>query len=270
MAIIGLLVAVSGPAVYGEIVFEDDFMGDNVVDGDIPVNWQWEMAADLIWIEDRDDVPEHGPGVLILGGDSGGTTHIGLLREETYGLGDYRVTMLFVDRLIQGSDNDGDIHVGIRCMNYDPDLEEVPLYCYEVEFDGDDNDAANNVPEAGPTSFHLFARLPSGTVVLDTTTREEVPRPVSDVWYWMTIEAVGNVTVRAKVWQYGEAEPDWQLEGEHIPVESDEPPEDPEAPVEEKLSIGGVRIGTWSGLANIAYVKVETIEPAAASDWALY
>ncbi len=103
---------------------------------------------------------------MVLGGDSGGTTHIGLLREETYGLGDYRVTVLFVDRLVEGADNDGDFHVGIRCMNYDPDLLEVPEYCYEVEYDGDDNNAADVVPDEGPTSFHLFARLPSGTVVL--------------------------------------------------------------------------------------------------------
>ena len=57
-------------------------------------------------------------------------------------------------------------------------------------------------------------------------------------------------------------------EAEHIPVEPEEP--DPDTPAEEKLSIGGVRIGTWSGLANVAYVKVETVEPTAVTEWTLY
>ncbi len=52
----------------------------------------------------------------------------------------------------------------------------------------------------------------------------------------------------------GENEPDWQLEAEHIPVEPEEP--DPDTSAKEKLSIGGVRIGTWSGLVNVTYVKV--------------
>ena len=72
------------------------------------------------------------PGVLVLdSGDSGGTTHIGLLREESYGLGDYRVRQCC--SWTGWSDGDRttmvDFHVGVRCMNYDPDLLEVPEYC---------------------------------------------------------------------------------------------------------------------------------------------
>ncbi len=55
---------------YGELVFEDDFMGANV-DGMDPVNWQWEVAADLIWVEEADDVPEYGPRCLGSGGRFG-------------------------------------------------------------------------------------------------------------------------------------------------------------------------------------------------------
>ncbi|MBN2326945.1 MAG: hypothetical protein JXR73_07310 [Candidatus Omnitrophica bacterium] len=262
LAILLLLPVMAG----GEVIFEDDFMGENV-DGDIPLNWQWDAAADLVWVVESNDVPEYGPGVMILGGDAGGTAHIGLLREETQELTDYRVTVLFVDRLVVNDADDADFHVGLRCQPYDPLVGEIPEYCYEVEYDGDDNDAANAVPEEGPTSFHLFGRLPAGTVVLDTTTREEVPRPVNNTWYWLSIEAVG-ATIRAKLWEYGEEEPGWQLEAEHIPAEPEEPV-DPEAPVEEVLAMGGVRIGVWSGLAEVAYVRVETVETDV-PEWSLY
>ncbi|MGC9328573.1 MAG: hypothetical protein ACP5I1_13135, partial [Candidatus Hinthialibacter sp.] len=55
LAILLLLPVMAG----GEVIFEDDFMGVNV-DGDIPLNWQWDAAADLVWVVESNDVPEYG------------------------------------------------------------------------------------------------------------------------------------------------------------------------------------------------------------------
>ncbi len=243
----------------GEVVFEDDFMGDSV-DGQDPMYWQWWQYADLVWADEADDVPEHGPGVLVLGGDGGGgTVHIGLEADEVKSLTDYRVTVLFVDRLISGEEGDSDFHIGIRCQEYDP-FSQDPENCYEVEYDGDDNGPRDVVPEDGPTSFFIFTRGGDAELrgeeedYVYYATRDVVPRPVSNQWYWLSIQAVGNV-IRAKVWRYEDDEPDWILTAED--------------PLNEFPS-GGVRIGTWSGIAHVAYVKVETVEEAAIQEWPIH
>ncbi len=252
---IGCLSLLVYPAA-GEIVFEDDFMGDNV-DGMDPVHWQWWLFADVVWAGEADGVPEHGPGVLVLGGDGGGgTVHMGLEVDAVKELTDYRVTVLFTDRLISGEEGDADFHVGIRCQEYDAEVAS-PESCYEVEFDGDDNGPRNEVPEDGPTSFYIFTRggdselRGEGEDYVHYVTRDVVPRPVRDTWYWLALEAVGNV-IRAKVWEYGTEEPDWILTAED--------------PLNEFQS-GGVRIGVWSGIAHVAYVRVETVEDTSITDW---
>lgn len=239
-----------------EIIFEDDFMGDNV-DGVDSLNWQWWIEPDLVFAGEASDVPEYGPGVLTLGQ---GTAHIGLEREEVKNLTDYRVTVLWVDRLINGEADDADFHIGVRCAPYDAETE-FPGSCYEVEMDGDDNDSANVVPEDGPTSFHLFIRGGAAAVnndgnALAHATRDQVPRPVANVWYWTAIEVEG-FTIRGKQWNYGDDEPGWLLEGVDL---------------DEQFPSGGIRMGVWSGLAEVAYVKVETIEPGEVEveHWSLY
>lgn len=243
--------------VTAEVIFEDDFMGDNN-DGGVPANWQWWLF-DQVWVVEADDVPEYGPGVMNLGGDTGSTIHMGLEVEEVKKLTDYRVTVLFTDRLIVGEQDDGDFHVGIRCNpDYDPEVDE-PTGCYEVEYDGDDNGPRNEVPEDGPTSFFLFTRDGDAELrgededFVAWATRDVVPRPVRNTWYWLSLQAVGNV-ISTKVWEYGTEEPDWILTKE-----------DPY----NEFPQGGVRIGVWSGVAEVAYVKVETVEEAPVVDWSL-
>lgn len=259
-AMLVILAALFGAPALGEVIFEDDFMGDDSTNewGE-PINWQFIMYLSTVWVEEADDVPEYGPGVLYMGGPDGASTatiHMGLEVEATKTLTDCRFTALWVDRMIEGESDDGDFHLGIRCAEYDPETEE-PSICYEVEYDGDDNDATNVVPERGPTSFHLMARG-DGSLALDYATRDEVPRPVSNVWYWTSIQVVGQ-EVSAKVWRHGEDEPDWQLS----------------AVVEDEafiLESGSVRIGAWSGNVHVAYVRVETVEeePVSVDEWMVH
>lgn len=238
-----------------EIIFEDDFMGDNVSGVD-SLNWQWWINPDLVFAGTANDVPEHGPGVLTLGN---GTAHIGLEKDEVKALTDYRLTVLWVDRLINGEANDADFHLGVRCAPYDSETE-FPASCYEVEVDGDDNDSANMVPADGPTSFHLFIRggvnaVGNNGIPLAHATRDVIPRPVANVWYWTSIEIEG-FTFRGKQWRHGSPEPDWLLEGEDV---------------DKQFPSGGVRIGVWSGLADVAYVKIETVETSVdVKNWSLY
>lgn len=241
--------------VSAEIIFEDDFMGDNV-DGFDAVHWQWWIDLNT-FVTNADDAPEFGPGVLALGGDAGGTSHIGLEVEEVKMLTDYQVTVLWTDRLIDGDANDGDFHIGVRCQPYDPETE-FPGSCYEVEIDGDDNDSANVVPEDGPTSYHLFIRGGAAAVdnngnALDHAPRTVVPRPIANVWYWTTIEVQG-FHIRSKHWNYGTAEPDWILDAEDL---------------DQQFPQGGIRLGVWSGSVHVAYVKIETVD-AAVTSWALF
>lgn len=240
-----------------EVIFEDDFMGDNV-DGQDAVNWQWWMDLANVIVAEADDAPEHGPGVLALGPDS---VHIGLEVDAVKELSDYRVTVLWTDREIAATEDgrDADFHFGIRCAEYDPEAA-IPENCYELEYDGDDNDHANAVPEDGPTSFFVFVRGGNAELRPEPdqafgahAPRDVVPRPTRNVWNWTVMEAVGN-TVRAKTWEYGEDEPDWILEATD--------------PVEEFAS-GGVRIGVWSGTAHVAYVRIETVEETGVTDWSL-
>ncbi len=245
-----------GSPAQSEMIFEDDFMGDNA-DGFDALNWQWWLDLNT-FVTEADDVPENGPGVLALGGDTGGTSHIGLEVEEIKQLSDYRVTVLWTDRLVDGEANDADFHVGIRCQEYDPETD-FPASCYEVEVDGDDNDSANEVPEDGPTSYHLFIRGGAAAVdndgnALDHAPRSEVPRPVANVWYWTVLEAEG-FTLRSKHWTVGDPEPDWILEAEDK---------------DQQFPQGGIRIGVWSGAAHVAYVRVDTIEGSDVSEWSLH
>ncbi|MDP8243351.1 MAG: hypothetical protein P9L94_04660 [Candidatus Hinthialibacter antarcticus] len=238
-----------------EIIFEDDFMGDNV-EGFDALNWQWWIDLNSFATE-ADDVPEFGPGVLALGGDAGGTSHIGLEIDEIKALTDYQITVLWTDRLIDGETDDGDFHIGVRCQEYDAETE-FPASCYEVEIDGDDNDSANTVPEDGPTSFHLFIRGGAAAVdndgnALAHATRDVVPRPVANEWYWTTIEIQG-FKFRAKHWRHGTEESDWILEAEDL---------------DQQFPQGGVRLGVWSGAVHVAYVKIETVE-AAVPAWSIY
>lgn len=256
LIILAALVLFLGPGQsQAEVIFEDNFMGDNV-EGFDALNWQWWLDLNT-FVTEADDVPEHGPGVLALGGDAGGTSHVGLEIDEVKELVDYRVTVLWTDRLVNGDADDADFHVGVRCQEYDPETE-FPGSCYEVEIDGDDNDSANTVPEDGPTSFHLFIRGGAAAVdndgnALDHVTRDVVPRPVANVWYWTSMEVQGFV-IRAKHWTYGSDEPGWQLEAEDL---------------DQQFPSGGVRVGVWSGAAHIAYVRVETIEDTSIEDWPL-
>lgn len=258
LLLLAFCIAVSIPQLQADIVFEDDFMGDNV-NGVDPVNWQWWINPGLVWVDEADDVPEHGPGVLILG-DQGETVHIGLEVDEVKQLKDYRVDVLFTDRLIVGEENDADFHIGIRCQEYDTDSE--PSSCYEVEFDGDDNGPNNEVPETGPTSFYIFTRggdseLRGDEEFVTSSTRDIVPRPIKNQWYWLSLQAVGNV-LSAKVWKYGEEEPDWILATEDT---------------QNEFESGGVRVGVWSGQVHIAYIKVETVTeapPTPVRNWPLF
>lgn len=239
-----------------EVIFEDDFMGDNVSGFDA-LNWQWWIDLNT-FVTEADDVPEHGPGVLALGGDSGGTSHIGLEVDAVKQLTDYRVTVLWTDRLVNGESDDADFHIGVRCQEYDAE-NDFPSSCYEVEIDGDDNDSANEVPEDGPTSYHLFIRGGEAAVdndgnALDHAPRTEVPRPVANVWYWTVLEVEG-FTIRSKHWPHGDEEPGWILEAEDL---------------DQQFPQGGVRLGVWSGAAHVAYVAVETIESTPVSTWSLY
>ncbi len=252
--LVSFAVFFNGFTAFGELIFEDDFMGENV-SGIDPLNWQWWLNSDIIFVSEADDVPEYGPGVLTIGN---GTAHIGLENEATKNLVDYRVTVLWVDRLIDGETDDADFHIGIRCAEYDAETQ-FPESCYEIEVDGDDNDSANVVPEDGPTSFHLFIRGGAAAVdnngnALAHATRDIVPRPIANVWYWTSIQIQGFV-FQGKQWRYSAEEPDWQLEGEDL---------------DKQFPSGGIRVGVWSGMAEIAYVRVETIEPTSVSDWSLY
>jgi hypothetical protein len=246
-------------SVFSEIIFEDDFMGDNV-DGLDALNWQFFLDYANIVTGENNNAPEYGPGVLVLGP---GSTHPGLENDAVKELSDYRVTVLWTDVEIANPEDgrDADFHIGIRCAEYDPEVV-FPGNCYEVEFDGDDNDSSNAVPEDGPTHFFIFIRGGDSTLRDDTNqfgahaTSDVVPRPTRNVWNWTSIEAVGT-TVRAKTWRYGNPEPDWMLEAED--------------PINEFPS-GGVRLGVWSGTAHVAYVKVETVEnvPTDVNSWSLY
>lgn len=255
--IIGLFLCMQA---HSEVIFEDDFMGDNV-DSIDALNWQWWIDAENVFVEEADDAPQFGPGVLALGP---GSTHIGLEAEDVKTklmsgeITDYRVSVLWTDRLIDGEADDADFHFGIRCQEYDAQAE-APGSCYEIEVDGDDNNSANEVPEDGPTSFHVFIRGGANAVdndgnALAHVTRDVVPQPVANVWYWTVMEVEG-FTIRAKHWRDGETEPDWMLEGEDL---------------DEQFPQGGVRIGVWSGLANVSYVKVETIETSDVLGWDLF
>ncbi len=225
-----------------KIIFRDDFTGDNVQMGK-PVNWHWVPSAADVWVNDANDIPKgYGPNVLTLGRTSTSSAHIALKPELLQGYTDYQVTVLWVDRKVVGAMGDSDFHVGVRAQKVDFGME-APDNCYEVEIEGDDADATNLMPEDGPIHFHLFIR---GDLQkpLDHAGESEFPPPVRNTWYWTKLLVAGN-SLKAKPCVYGTEEPDWQLEGTD----------------ESGLYTGGtVRIGVWSGIAEVAYLEIEAVE----------
>lgn len=242
-----ILLSITGCATAGSpenpnVIFQDDFTGDNVQMGK-PVNWHWVPYAADVWVNDADDVPGgYGPNVLTLGRTSTSTAHIALKPELLRGHTDYQVTVLWVDRRVVGAMGDSDFHVGVRAQKVDFGME-APEKCYEVEIDGDDADATNLMPEDGPTHFHLFIR---GDLQkpLDHADESEFPPPVRNTWYWTKLRVAGH-SLKAKTWIFGTEEPDWQLEG------TDD---------SGLYTEGTVRIGVWSGIAEAAYLEIEAVE----------
>lgn len=230
------------------VLFEDDFAGKNV-NMSKPSNWQWWIFADKIWIDESEDAPEeYGPEVMTLGNNAAnGNVHLALTADELNGVDDYRVTVLWSDRLVAGEMGDADFHIGVRCQTPEGGLEKaVPDRCYELEVDGDGADATNLMPEEGPTHFHLFIR-DATALTLGHVSEEVFEGPVRKTWYWTSVEVVGN-RIRAKQWTFGGEEPDWQLEA------VDE---------ENRFPSGGVRLGVWSGKAEVAYVRIDKAFPVA-------
>jgi hypothetical protein len=213
-----------------------------------PTRWHWVPFASEVWINEADDVPEgYGPWVLTLGRGSNSTAHIALKSDALAGETDYEVSVLWVDRTIVGELNDSDFHVGVRAQPTEDMELEAPERLYEVEVDGDKADATNLIPDDGPTHFHLFIR---GDVqrALDHATAEEFPQPVRDQWYWTRMRVVG-ATLQAKTWAHGSEEPDWMLSAT-----------DPE----NRYPSGTIRLGVWSGKAEVAFVEVRKAESAVA------
>ena len=213
-----------------------------------PTRWYWVPYASEIWTNEAEDVPEgYGPWVLTLGRGSNSTAHIALKPEILAGETDYEVSVLWVDRTVVGELNDSDFHVGVRAQPTSDMELETPEKLYEIEVDGDKADATNLIPDDGPTHFHLFIR---GDVqrALDHATADEFPQPVRDQWYWTRMRVVGS-TLQAKTWAHGNEEPDWML----FATDADN-----------RYPTGTIRLGVWSGKAEVAFVEVRRAESSVA------
>lgn len=225
------------------LLLEERFEEEHVLVGK-PERWHWVPHAADIWVNEADDVPQgYGPYVLTIGRGSSSTAHIALRSQLLEDATDYEVTVLWVDRTVVGELNDSDFHIGVRAQATDEMDMQAPDHCYEVEIDGDKADATNLMPEDGPTHFHLFVR---GDVQrpLDHASAELFQQPVRNTWYWTTVRVVGS-SIWAKTWPHGTVEPDWMLSA------TDEQTQYP---------TGTVRLGVWSGKAEVAYVAVRRAE----------
>lgn len=114
LSVAGLFLAlIAGCVSFGgggsSALFEDDFSGDNVAMGK-PANWQWWIHAADIWADESEDAPSpYGPGVMTLGNNAArGDVHLALTAKELEGVDDYRVTLLWSDRLVSGEIGDAD------------------------------------------------------------------------------------------------------------------------------------------------------------------
>lgn len=215
-----------------------------------PDRWHWVPYAAEIWVNEAQDVPDgYGPTVLTLGRGANSRAHIALKPEYLEGIRNYEVRVLWTDRLVVGQINDSDFHVGVR-VEPTQDMDRFAAeQGYEVEVDGDSADATNLMPEDGPTHFHLFARSDVPRA-FDHARVDEFPPPVRNTWYWTRVRVVDN-RIWAKTWVHGSPEPDWMLYARDD---------------EGLFPAGTIRLGVWSGKAEVAYVEIrDAVAPANAA-----